>query len=128
MGRILAIDDDRLMHGTGARTLRSEGDDVAAAGDAQGASGRAGARAAAPRPMSDPKDGVATQRRGSHLVDAALRRAAGPLRRLAILLAASLERRAARRRLPTLSDHMLRDMGVSRFEVERATRAAWRGK
>ena len=43
----------------------------------------------------------------------------GPIRRLAIFVSRWLERGSERRRLQSLSDHMLRDFGVSRRDLER---------
>jgi len=43
----------------------------------------------------------------------------GSVRRLAIFVSRWLEQGAERRRLQSLSDHMLRDFGVSRRDLER---------
>jgi uncharacterized protein YjiS (DUF1127 family) len=43
----------------------------------------------------------------------------GSARRLAIFVSRWLEQGAERRRLQSLSDHMLRDFGVSRRDLER---------
>jgi uncharacterized protein YjiS (DUF1127 family) len=90
----------------------------------------------------DPESGTAANPSGSHLVRAAVasigrpaRRAAsgvdrllgGPLQRLAVFIPAWLAQGAKRRRLRSLSDHMLKDMGVSRRDVEREARARWHG-
>jgi uncharacterized protein YjiS (DUF1127 family) len=50
------------------------------------------------------------------------------MRRLAMRAVTWLERRAGRRRLQSLNDHMLRDMGLSRREVEREMPTRWAGK
>lgn len=52
----------------------------------------------------------------------------GPIRRFAIFISTRLDQRAERRRLQSLSDHMLKDMGVSRCDVEREARAGWFGR
>jgi len=44
---------------------------------------------------------------------------AAGIRRVAAGISAWLERGAERRRLQSLSDHMLRDFGVSRRDIER---------
>ena len=90
----------------------------------------------------DPEGGTAANPSGSHVARAAvasigrpLRRAAvgldrllgGPLRRLAAFIRAWLAQGAERRRLRSFSDHMLKDMGVSRCDVEREARARWYG-
>jgi len=49
----------------------------------------------------------------------------GPIRRLAIFISKRLERRAEHRRLQSLDDHMLKDIGVSRCDVEREVRTGW---
>jgi uncharacterized protein YjiS (DUF1127 family) len=49
----------------------------------------------------------------------------GSIRRPAILISRWLERGAERRRLQSLDDHMLKDMGVSRCDVEREVRTGW---
>lgn len=124
MGRILVIDDDRLLRGTVERALQSECREVASArGDRDGLM------------LLDPERGAAAKPGGTHPVRAAvgasgrsIRRAAigmgrlvgGPLQRLAIFIPQWLEQGAERRRLRSLSDHMLKDIGVSRCDVERA--------
>jgi uncharacterized protein YjiS (DUF1127 family) len=50
---------------------------------------------------------------------------AGTIRRPAILISRWLEQGAERRRLQSLDDHMLKDMGVSRCDVEREVRTGW---
>jgi uncharacterized protein YjiS (DUF1127 family) len=52
-------------------------------------------------------------------IAAAIAGIGGPVRRLAMLVSQWLERGSERRRLQSLSDHMLRDFGVSRRDVER---------
>jgi len=53
----------------------------------------------------------------------------GPIRRLAISISKRLERGAERRRLQSLGDHMLKDMGVSRRDVAaRRLNIAWVGE
>ncbi len=49
----------------------------------------------------------------------------GPIQRLAIFISKWLEQGAERRRLQSLGDHMLKDMGVSRCDVEREARTGW---
>jgi uncharacterized protein YjiS (DUF1127 family) len=49
----------------------------------------------------------------------------GPIRRLAIFISKRMERGAERRRLQSLDDHMLKDIGVSRCDVEREVRTGW---
>jgi uncharacterized protein YjiS (DUF1127 family) len=49
----------------------------------------------------------------------------GPLRQLATFISKGLQRRAERRRLLSLDDHMLKDIGVSRCDVEREIRRGW---
>ena len=126
MSRILAIDDDRLLRGTVERSLQSECPEVASArGDHDGLM------------LLDPESGAAANPGGNNRARAAagsigrsLRRAAGgmgrlvggPLQRLAIFIPTWLDQAAERRRLRSLSDHMLKDMGVSRCDVERAAR------
>jgi uncharacterized protein YjiS (DUF1127 family) len=122
MSRILAIDDDRLLRGTVERTLQSECPEVASArGDRDGLM------------LLDPESGAAAKPGGNRPVGSigrSLRRAAigmgrlvgRPLQRLAIFIPTWLEQAAERRRLRSLSDHMLKDMGVSRCDVERAAR------
>ena len=46
----------------------------------------------------------------------------GPIQRLADVASKRLKRHAERRRLQSLGDHMLKDMGVSRRDVEREFR------
>ncbi len=46
----------------------------------------------------------------------------GPIQRFANLASEWLKRQAERRRLQSLGDHMLNDMGVSRRDIERAFR------
>jgi uncharacterized protein YjiS (DUF1127 family) len=48
--------------------------------------------------------------------------------RLARGMLSWLEQRAERRRLPSLNDHMLRDVGLSRRNVERELPVRWIGK
>jgi len=84
--------------------------------------------------MLDPENGAAATPGGNHLVRAAfgsigrrIRRAAididglvgGRFQRLAIFISTWLTQEAERRRLRSLGDHMLRDIGVSRRDVER---------
>lgn len=91
--------------------------------------------------MPDPKNGAVAS--GRHLARATvgslgrrIRRAAfdidrhlgGSVRRLAIFLPKWLEQRAQRRSLRSLSDHMLKDIGLSRCDVEREARARWSDK
>lgn len=90
--------------------------------------------------MLDPEHGAAMKPSGNHLVSAAvgsiesaIRRAAiemdrlvgGPIQRLAIFIPKWLEQGAERRRLQGLADHMLKDIGVSRCDVEREVRTGW---
>jgi len=122
MSRILAVDDDRLLRGTVERSLQSECPEVASArGDRDGLM------------LLDPESGAAANPGGNRPVGSigrSLRRAAigmgrlvgGPFQRLAIFIPAWLDQAAERRRLRSLSDHMLKDMGVSRCDVERAAR------
>jgi len=49
----------------------------------------------------------------------------GPIRRLAIFISKWLEQGAERRRLQSLDDHILKDIGVSRSDVEREVRTGW---
>jgi len=49
----------------------------------------------------------------------------GPLRQFATFISKGLQRRAERRRLLSLDDHMLKDIGVSRCDVEREIRRGW---
>jgi uncharacterized protein YjiS (DUF1127 family) len=49
----------------------------------------------------------------------------GPIQRLAMFISKWLERRAERRHLQSLDDHMLKDIGVSRCDVEREVRTGW---
>ena len=46
----------------------------------------------------------------------------GPIRRLADFASTWLKRRAERRSLQSLGDHMLKDMGISRRDIEREFR------
>jgi uncharacterized protein YjiS (DUF1127 family) len=46
----------------------------------------------------------------------------GPIRRLADFASAWLKRHAERRSLRSLGDHMLKDMGISRRDIEREFR------
>jgi uncharacterized protein YjiS (DUF1127 family) len=126
MGRICAVDDDRLLRGTVERALQSECREVASArGDRDGLM------------LLDLEGGAATKPHGGQRARTAdgsighsIRRAAiamgrligGPLERLAIFIPAWLDQAAERRRLRSLSDHMLKDIGVSRCDVERAAR------
>jgi uncharacterized protein YjiS (DUF1127 family) len=90
--------------------------------------------------MLDPENGAAAKPSSSHLVRAAagsigrpIRRAAidvdrlvgGPIGRLAIFISQWLERGAEHRLLQSLDDHMLKDIGVSRCDVEREVRTGW---
>jgi uncharacterized protein YjiS (DUF1127 family) len=52
-------------------------------------------------------------------------RVKGPVRRLAIFISAWLERRAELRALQCLDDQMLKDVGVSRGDIEREVRRKW---
>jgi uncharacterized protein YjiS (DUF1127 family) len=52
----------------------------------------------------------------------------GLFRRPAVLISRWLERGAERRRLQSLDDHILKDIGVSRCDVEREIRAGWIGR
>jgi uncharacterized protein YjiS (DUF1127 family) len=49
----------------------------------------------------------------------------GLVQRLASFVSSWLERRAARRSLQHLDDHTLKDIGLSRCDVERELRAKW---
>ncbi len=123
MSRTLVIDDDRLLRGTAERALQSNCREVAAArGDRDGLM------------LLDPESGAAAKPGGNRPVGsigrsirrAAIgmaRRAGGPFQRLAIFIPTWLELAAERRRLRSLSDHMLKDIGVSRCDVEREARA-----
>ncbi len=52
----------------------------------------------------------------------------GPIRRLAIFISKWLERGAESRRLQSLGDHILKDMGISRRDVAaRRLNIAWVG-
>jgi uncharacterized protein YjiS (DUF1127 family) len=90
--------------------------------------------------MLDPENGAAAKPSGSHLVRIAvgsigrpIRRAAtdmdrlagGPIRRLATFISTWLKRDAEHRLLQSLDDHMLKDMGVSRCDIEREVRTGW---
>jgi uncharacterized protein YjiS (DUF1127 family) len=108
----------------------------------------AGARAAASsfggRPMMlGPENGAAIEPSGNRLgaaavmsIESALRSPAidgdrlvgGLIQRLANLISRRLERRAQRRRLQSLGDHLLKDIGVSRCDVEREMRTRWANK
>ena len=122
MSRILAIDHDRLLRGTVERSLQSECPEVASArGDRDGLM------------LLDPESGAEANPGGNHPVGSigrSLRRAAigmgrlvgGPFQRLAIFIPTWLDQAAERRRLRSLSDHMLKDLGVSRCDVERGAR------
>ncbi len=91
-------------------------------------------------PLPDPKNGAAAKPGGTALVTVAIgaigrpiRRAAidigrlvgGSIRHLAIFISKWLERDRERRQLQSLGDDMLKDMGVSRCDVEREIRAGW---
>jgi uncharacterized protein YjiS (DUF1127 family) len=52
-------------------------------------------------------------------------RAEGPVRRLAIFISAWLKRRAELRALQCLDDQLLRDIGLSRGDIEREVRRKW---
>jgi len=52
-------------------------------------------------------------------------RAEGPLRRLALFVSAWLKWRAERRALQSLDDQLLKDIGLSRGDVEREVRRKW---
>ena len=52
-------------------------------------------------------------------------RAEGPVRRLAIFISAWLGRRAELRALQSLDDQMLKDIGLSRGDIEREVRRKW---
>ena len=126
MSRILAIDDDRLLRGSVARTLQSECPEVASArGDRDELM------------LLDPESGAAAMPGGNQRARAtarsigrSLQRTAvgmgrlvgGSLERLALFIPAWLDEAAQRRRLRSLSDHMLKDLGVSRCDVERGAR------
>jgi uncharacterized protein YjiS (DUF1127 family) len=81
----------------------------------------------------DPESGTAANPSGGHLVRAVVasigidRRLGGPIRRLVVFIPTWLAQGAERRRLRSLSDHMLKDIGVSRRDVEREARARWYG-
>jgi len=49
----------------------------------------------------------------------------GPVQRLAMSMSKWLEQRAGRRRLQSLDDHMLKDIGVARCDIERKVGTAW---
>jgi len=49
----------------------------------------------------------------------------GPIQRFASFVSRCLERRAERRSLQGLDDHMLKDIGISRCDVEREIRMRW---
>lgn len=49
----------------------------------------------------------------------------GPIRRLAIFISKWQKRRAELRQLQSLDDHMLKDLGISRCDVEREVRTGW---
>jgi len=49
----------------------------------------------------------------------------GSFQRLVVLISRWLERRAERRSLQSLDDHMLKDIGISRGDVERELRTRW---
>jgi uncharacterized protein YjiS (DUF1127 family) len=51
-----------------------------------------------------------------------------PIQRLVIFITRWLEWRAERRSLQNLDDHMLKDIGISRCDVERELRARWSGE
>jgi uncharacterized protein YjiS (DUF1127 family) len=124
MSRILAIDDDRLLRGSVERNLQSECPEVASArGDLDGLM------------LLDLDCGASAmpggnQRATARSIGRSLRRTAvgigrlvgGSLERLAIFIPAWLDGAAQRRRLRSLSDHMLKDLGVSRCDVERGAR------
>jgi uncharacterized protein YjiS (DUF1127 family) len=48
-----------------------------------------------------------------------------PIQRLAVCISAWLERHAELRHLQSLDDHLLKDIGVSRCDVEREVRGGW---
>jgi uncharacterized protein YjiS (DUF1127 family) len=114
MSRILVIDDYRRLRGTGEQALQSECREVASArGDRDALL------------LLDLEGGAADGSIGRSIRRAAIgmgRLIGGPLERLAILIPAWLDQAAERRRLRSLSDHMLKDIGVSRCDVERAAR------
>jgi len=53
------------------------------------------------------------------------RRIGEPLRRFLAFVARRRQQRADHRSLRALNDHMLKDIGVSRCDVERETRVRW---
>jgi uncharacterized protein YjiS (DUF1127 family) len=90
--------------------------------------------------MLDPDNEAAATPGAGHLVRAAfgsiarrIRTAAinvdglvgGRFQRLAIFVSTRLSQEAERRRLQSLSDHMLRDMGVSHRDVGREAGTRW---
>ena len=88
--------------------------------------------------MPDPRSGAVARARylasttveslGRRMRRAAVdidRRFGGSIRHLAVTLPKWLEQRAHCRSLRRLSDHMLKDIGVSRGDVERKSRKAW---
>ena len=93
--------------------------------------------------MLEQENGAAMKPVGNHPASAAfgligrpIRRAAidmdrlvgGPLQRFAILISRWQERRAELRSLQRLDDHMLKDIGVSRCDVDREVRTRWFAK
>jgi uncharacterized protein YjiS (DUF1127 family) len=52
-------------------------------------------------------------------------RAEGPVRRFAVFISAWLKRRAELRALQNLDDQMLKDIGLSRSDIEREVRRKW---
>jgi len=125
MGRILVIDDARLLRGP-AELRRSEGQEVAPASDGHDrlmmvVSGNGTAAKPSARHLAR----AATRSIGSPVRGAAIglyRLVGGPIRRLASFISTWLERAADIRRLQSLDDHMLKDIGVSRCDVEREVR------
>jgi uncharacterized protein YjiS (DUF1127 family) len=93
--------------------------------------------------MLDPKDGAAAKPSGNHLLRVAVgsirrsrQRAAigmdrlvgAPIRRLAIFMSTWVQQGRERRLLHRLGDHVLKDIGVSRRDVEGEIRARWYDK
>jgi len=51
--------------------------------------------------------------------------AEGPVRRLAMFISAWLQRRSELRALQNLDDQLLKDIGLSRGDIEREVRRKW---
>ena len=75
------------------------------------------------------KAAVRSARRLAHSATVALdHRLGSPIQRLVLSIGRWLERDRELRQLQSLGDHMLKDMGVSRCDIEREIRAGRLGK